>query len=403
MFELRLIKTENDYKSASKRLDELADMKVLSKAESNELELLAHLIEEYEEIQFPIALPSPIAAIQFRMDQLNLKPVDLVPLIGSRSKVSEILSGKRQLSIGNIRSLHTGLQIPLEALVRPDMEYSVNQIDDIDWDRFPVKAMFDYGKNDYFPNIKASYKQIKANVDYYFRCLFDPVKNTALEGGLLRQKVRMGSSSDKYALAAWIAACNYKANQETLQTSFDPDKVEIITNQLRSLSVLDEGPIQAINFLKKVGLHVVILRHLPKTHLDGAAFFSSEGSPVIALTLRYDRIDHFWFSLFHELGHVYYHLFNGNAQKFYMDDLQLIAADEIEMEADTFASESLVSDKELQESGLFDNHTSEKVVTFARQKYIHPAIVAGRLRHHFNNFYILSNLVGNGQIRKLFF
>jgi HTH-type transcriptional regulator / antitoxin HigA len=91
-------------------------------AESNtpqgdELELLSLLVHDYEEKVFPIDKPDPVAAIRFRMEQQDLKPEDLVPFLGSRSRVSEVLSGRRHLSLKMIRALVGGLGIPAEPLL----------------------------------------------------------------------------------------------------------------------------------------------------------------------------------------------------------------------------------------------------------------------------------------------
>lgn len=118
MTEIKLIKTEEDYKAALKLADELFDAKP-DTPEGDKLELIVTLIEIYEKEHFPIDNPSPLEAIKFRMDQMGLLPKDLVPFIGSKSKVSEILSGKRTLSLNMIRQLASGLNIPVEVLIQP--------------------------------------------------------------------------------------------------------------------------------------------------------------------------------------------------------------------------------------------------------------------------------------------
>ena len=82
------------------------------------IDKLVYIVSEYEEKKYPINMPSPIDAIQFRMDQMDLSQDDLVKYIGSKSKVSEILSGKRKLSLNMIRSLYQGLGISLEVLIQ---------------------------------------------------------------------------------------------------------------------------------------------------------------------------------------------------------------------------------------------------------------------------------------------
>ena len=91
------IRTEQDYKATMRRIEEIFDS-APGTPEGDELDLLVYLVEKYEEVRYQIPLPDPIAAIEFRMDQQGLTQRDLIPYIGSRSKVSEVLSGKRQRS-----------------------------------------------------------------------------------------------------------------------------------------------------------------------------------------------------------------------------------------------------------------------------------------------------------------
>jgi HTH-type transcriptional regulator/antitoxin HigA len=113
----KILKTEADYKAAMARVEEIFDARP-GTAKGDELELLLLLVEQYEEQTFPIDLPDPIAALRFRMEQADLKPKDLTPYIGSKSKVSEVLSGKRPLSLTMIRKLVAGLGIPAEVALR---------------------------------------------------------------------------------------------------------------------------------------------------------------------------------------------------------------------------------------------------------------------------------------------
>jgi len=115
----KLIKTEADYQQALTRIEAIFDAKP-DTPEGDELELLVTLVERYEEQAYPIALPSPLEAIQFRMEQQGLKRKDLIPFIGSAPKVSEVLSGKRPLSLTMIRNLVKGLGIPAEVLLQEE-------------------------------------------------------------------------------------------------------------------------------------------------------------------------------------------------------------------------------------------------------------------------------------------
>ena len=112
----KIIKTEAEHAEAMARVEEIFDAKP-GTPEGDELELLTMLVEQYENEAFPIDLPDPVAAIRFRMEQQGLKNKDVVRFFGSASKVSEVLSGQRSLSLTMIRNLADGLKIPAEVLI----------------------------------------------------------------------------------------------------------------------------------------------------------------------------------------------------------------------------------------------------------------------------------------------
>ncbi len=111
------IRNEKDYQSALKRLELIFDTKKGSE-NGDELEILSILIDRYENENFPIGMPDPIEAIKFRMEQMGMKQKDLAEVVGFKSRVSEILSKKRKLTLDMIRKLNTTLHIPTEVLVQ---------------------------------------------------------------------------------------------------------------------------------------------------------------------------------------------------------------------------------------------------------------------------------------------
>lgn len=113
---IKAIKTDQDYQEALTRLEKLFHAPVNSE-EGDEAEILSILIEKYEEDQYPIDAPDAIEAIKFRMEQMNMSKKDLAAVIGYKSRVSEILTRKRKLSINMIRQLHEKLNIPYESLL----------------------------------------------------------------------------------------------------------------------------------------------------------------------------------------------------------------------------------------------------------------------------------------------
>lgn len=117
--EIKPIRTDADHAAALRRIDSIMDAPP-GTPEGDELDVLATLVQAYEDRRFPIDDPDPLAAIEFRMDQLGLTRKDLEPLLGPRGRVSEVLNGRRTLSLQMIRRLNRELGIPLESLVGRD-------------------------------------------------------------------------------------------------------------------------------------------------------------------------------------------------------------------------------------------------------------------------------------------
>lgn len=114
--DIKVIKSEEDYSQATKRLEEIFHAPA-DTPEGDEAEVLSLLIEKYEDEHFPIDAPDPIEAIKFRMEQMGMTRHDLAEIIGYKSRVSEIFSRKRKLSLKMIRNLHQKLKIPYESLI----------------------------------------------------------------------------------------------------------------------------------------------------------------------------------------------------------------------------------------------------------------------------------------------
>lgn len=113
---IKVIKTEEDYNQALNRFEKIFHAPANTK-EGDEAELLSLLIEKYEEEHYQIEAPDPIEAIKFRMEQMDMSKKDLAEIIGYKSRVSEIFSRKRKLTLNMIRSLHEKLNIPYESLI----------------------------------------------------------------------------------------------------------------------------------------------------------------------------------------------------------------------------------------------------------------------------------------------
>ncbi len=390
----KIIQSEGEYRAALAEIEFLIDQDPdPASTEGESLELLSLLVEDYESRKYGAALPDPIDAIQFRMEQQNLTQKDLVPYIGSRSKVSEVLARKRPLTLSMIRALHQGLGIPAKVLVQ-DRPQEI-EAGDIDWSRFPLKEMIERGWIEPRPVTSAN---------LLLQDFFSQVGSSGAARVLYRMThhTRSGRTMDHYSLTAWTARVIIRAKENPPPVPYATGTVTLqFMRELARLSVFDKGPLLAQEFLWKHGVSLAIEPHLPKTFLDGASIMTALDRPVVGMTLRHDRLDNFWFCLMHELAHVALHLGQGISQFF--DDLDTdIGIDPREREADEFAGEALVPQAEWERSPASRLRTPEAVMDLANRLRVHPSLVAGRIRRKFRNYRVLNQFVGYGQVRNLF-
>ena len=333
----KVIKTKRDHQLALARVEELFTAKP-DTPEGDELELWLLLVEKYEEAAFPVELPSPIEAIRFRMDQANLKQSDLVPFLGSKSKVSEVLSGKRDLSLTMIRNLHEHLDIPAEVLLR-EPGASLPDGDFLELGKqFPLAEMV---KRGWLDGVVDSLTDAKAQIEDVLAKFSAPVGDPTKQPVFNRQNARCGNATDGAALVAWqIRVMSLAKRNETLSYRNGTVDEDFMREVVR-LSFFDNGPLLAREFLSKNGIHLIVEGHLPKTYLDGAAMRLGDNERLVALTLRHDRLDNFWFVLLHELAHIALHVDTEVCEAVF-DNLDERGADKIEREADELAGEALI-------------------------------------------------------------
>jgi HTH-type transcriptional regulator / antitoxin HigA len=378
---IRPIRSQADYLASLGRVEALMDAAPDS-PEGDELEILTTLIECYEDTHFPMEAPTPLGAIQFRMEQQGLTPKDLIPQIGSRSRVSEVLNGTRSLSVDMIRALHQEYGIPVHVLIGDGGSPSpyITQ----EFSRPVEKALSKLG----LLNSLETFENFMARA-------FGEQQTPAL----LRQTrtSRTNARTDHVALHAWCAGVRLKSEDIVLGGEFD--KAFFGIEALRSIAKLStqhDAFHVARTALGQLGIALVRLEHLPGTHLDGAVMRRSDGAPVIALTVRRNRIDNFWFTLLHECAHLALHM--EDMSQIIFDDLEIGSSDEIEREADDAAQNALIPEGlwRTEKMGKFASVADIKAL--ARSAEVHEAIVAGRWQKQNNDYRKFSRLLGHGLI-----
>jgi HTH-type transcriptional regulator/antitoxin HigA len=381
---VRPIRSDADYEAHLARIAALMNAAAGSN-EADELDVLTTLVERYEEKQFPIEAPTPVEAIRFRMEQLGWTPRDLEPFIGSRSRVSEVLNGTRALSIDMIRALHRDLEIPAEVLIREDPLSAAKAPAALS--KPAKKQLTDW-------SILGPHENMESLLS---RAFGDGPAVVALRK---TRTERTNAKTDMTSLSAWCAAAVLKSHEIEVDGKFSASRLDEALRQIAQLSVHADGPIRARQALSNLGVALVVLPHLPGTYLDGAAMRRPDGTPVVALTLRRDRIDNFWFTLLHESIHVARHL--GSDQEMILDDLEIGSMETIEKEADEFAATALVPDELWSKTRIGKTASLRDVLGLAAQAGVNPAIVAGRWQRTNGDYRKFAKLLGHGSVRVQF-
>lgn len=178
------------------------------------------------------------------------------------------------------------------------------------------------------------------------------------------------------AQIAWIRRVGQLASAQNVR-EFDRVQVQAALPDLLAYAAEAEDVAQVPALLRSLGIHFVVVPHLPHTYLDGAAFMF-EGHPVTALTLRYDRIDSFWFTLLHELAHIV-----AGHKGLYLDNLDERNGNDVEDEANQLARDWLIEPGAFAEfvDGTRPRFSRAKIIAFAQSQQRHPGIVLGRLHY----------------------
>lgn len=390
--EPRIIKTEEQYRRYLGEVERLAARDPdADSGDGGRLELLAKLVEDYEKARFKFSKPGPVEAILFRMEEQGLRQKDIAEILGGKNRASEVLSGKRGLTLPMIRALHEKLAIPPELLIRePAATYGPG--DDVDAPDVPADLL-----------VKRGWIARGDTVAELLKRFLAPAGSPIL----LRNTLTFGATArtNRTNVWLWLAQVREIADSRTqLRGRYVKDSLNLdLLKYVARLSWTEKGPRLAKDFLEERGIAVVIEPHLPKSYLDGAAMLGRSGAPVIGLTLRENRLDNFWFTLIHELVHVWKHLDPAKCRAIADENIEKATETEtIEQEANDIASEVLIPRAIWRRSAARLKPSTQSIQALARELQIHPAIVAGRVRYERKNYSLYSGLVGYRQAQPQF-
>lgn len=396
--DIRPIKTATDHAWAMEQIDALMLKDELSEEEVRHLEVLSILVEKYESEYFPVELPTPVEAIEFRIDQLEINRSQLAAMIEfPKSRVSEVLNGKRSPSLDMMRALHEKLGIPADVLLGK-VESKLPEIcPKIDWKSFPISEMFSLG---WLGQVKPKADEIEDCM----RKLMMAARVSVPQFAGVRFRGAESREPNSYSVNAWLMKAMGDAIACESKHDFNAANVgHSFRREIAKLSLYSDGPNRAFRQLNEVGITAVYVPALKKTYIDGACFSLPSGKPAIAISLRHDRLDNFWFTLLHECVHVEKHL---GDEGIILDETEgptgVFGNDPgIEGEANALARSALVPDDIREElSRVAGNISKAKVQSYAKKADVHEAVIAGQVRMMTGRYTHFSGLVGHGEVAK---
>jgi HTH-type transcriptional regulator/antitoxin HigA len=337
----------------------------------------------------------PLAIIKSRIAN-GLTQAELAEKLGLKMQQIQKYEAERydSASLKTLLKIAGSLGLKVDADIQLK-EQSLTGLFDIK--NYPFKQMYQRG---WFGSFAGSLNDAMLQASTLISGLYQSAGMDLPQLALTKRTIRSDGKFNDFALDAWYARIIAKARLQTVSVKFKKELIdEKWLKTLRELSKEENGPLLAAEYLRQAGIRFIIEQPLEGTYLDGAALLLDDGSPVIAMTLRHDRLDNFWFVLFHEISHIMLHLSESLTAIF--DDLDM-SVDGIEKEADEAALEGLIPNEVWRKSLIRFNPTAKGIVNLADSLGISPALIAGRLRKEKKSFFLFNELIGQGEVRKCF-
>lgn len=276
---------------------------------------------------------------------------------------------------------------------------NLDSVDPSVWKAFPLAEMY---KRGWFEDFSGTLPQARKVAGDLIPAFLQGAHSQFVPMTLHRKSVRSSGQVHEAAIAAWEARVRTLAVRNPPEQVFDRDRLTADwVRGLVALSLDDNGPRLAVDYLREAGISLVIERHLPGTLLDGAALASADHHAIVAMTLRHDRLDNFWFTLLHEIGHLKLHIRLGKYAAIF-DDNDAPAVDKVEQDADYFAQEALIPEPNWNLAVSRFTRNEKAVLTDAKRFGVAPAVIAGRVRRDAGDYTLLRTMVGSGEVRRQF-
>jgi HTH-type transcriptional regulator/antitoxin HigA len=345
----------------------------------------------HKDIKVPFMVFHPGETLQDELDERGITQTEFAEIIDRPTRtVNEIVNSKRAITPETAQAIAAALGTSPEMWLKMQARYDVhelakkeNKTDEVKeraslYERFPISDLIRRG---YLPP-KKSVSEIKSKLAGILEIPSLDVFDDYVMPTCHRTS-KVGDIKDGY-LKTWVLLGRRKAEKIKVG-KFDAEKLKEFAGHIKKLSFIEGGEKKLITQLQEIGVRVVFLSHFAKTRVDGAVTWV-DGKPIIILSLRYDRIDNFYFTLLHEIGHIVKH-----PGENFEDDLTNRADSKKEDEADAFASKALGLEGVSDRLGKIDI-TAAHLTKISKENEVHVGLLIGHLQHE--------NILGYHQFRK---
>ena len=327
----------------------------------------------------PARLVPPGRIIARELEARGWQQRDLAEIMGRPEQaISEIINDKKQITPETARELASAFGTSVDLWMNLEASYRLHLAQRKAEEEMIRRRARLYTVAPYGELVSRGWIEDRENLDEQEQelCRFLGVSSLDEQPCLaLAARHSAHGEPERLALIAWAKRVEYLARRQSVGP-FSADRLQEAISDLLNLAAEPEHVRSVPDRLLHAGVHLAIVPHLRQTYLDGAAFYVDD-RPVVALTLRYDRLDSFWFTLLHELAHIVL-----GHQGIYLDRLDdgRVMTDE-ERQADQQAQDWLIDRQEHDRFVRRGAYTSAAIRQFAHQRRRHPAIVVGRLQH----------------------
>jgi HTH-type transcriptional regulator / antitoxin HigA len=328
----------------------------------------------------PARVPPPGRILSRELEARGWTQKDLAEITGRPSQtINEIIQAKKQITPETALELGEAFGTSAEFWTNLETKYRLHQARKDKQEREIARKSYLYSLAPIAELIKRGWLEASDDLEKLEKRVCDFFGISAIEEPPklgINFRCAQERNPEEIAQFAWAKQVENLAKQQSVG-HFDRKQLKAAIPNILACAERPEDVAQVPELLRSLGIHFVIVPHLSKTYLDGAAFYLAK-HPVVALTLRYDRIDSFWFTLMHELGHLV-----AGHQGSYLDDLSNLALNDKEAEANQLAANWLIDPLALQEFVVkHQPRLSRRAIEhFAQSQNRHPGIILGRLHN----------------------